>query len=189
MKDFRLAGAIDTPLWNVAGWSGVAFQFPEVRHPPGIGLVFKDFKAGEEIFRAWRSRFGGEADLHDVISVSIITGTHPIHGEGCSVYIGTNLEGVQQQDYSDAKLVLEPNIHISSIFMFYPKPIPRLQIERFTAERRKYNGAYCLVPCYVLQETREAVPEPALLIGKHRISFRNFSDVRPSEPEHAALLA
>ena len=189
MKDFRSAGVIVNSLWDVSGWSGVSWLIPPggTKSPPGVGLVFKDAEIGAAIFRGWNKRFTN-LDRHEVVTVSVITGLHPIHGNGTSIYIGTDIGGLARQDYADANLVIEPHVHINSIFMFCPGS-PHPDTEFFGSERRKYNDYYFLTPCHLHPQTLEAVPQFDFQLRKRRISFLDFSKVAPTQIEYAALLA
>jgi len=83
--DIKVDAIINLPLWNKAGWRGVAYLGCGDQWPPVLGLIFENTEVSEEIFRQWFERFGPEgSDRH--LRVSIVRGVskrHPAHYRIC----------------------------------------------------------------------------------------------------------
>lgn len=56
-KTLFISTPIDLDKWNKAGWKGVLYAVQPGRVPV-LGLVFTNYKAGIEIFKEWRNKWG-----------------------------------------------------------------------------------------------------------------------------------
>ena len=67
----RLVGAINSRLWDRAGWRGVGF-INDPAGMPGIGLLFTDADAAAKILRSWHRQVQGR-DPDEILRLAILT--------------------------------------------------------------------------------------------------------------------
>ena len=87
-RDMRVLSVLNQPLWDAAGWKGLAFTF--ARNPddvPEIHFLFQDIEAGRKIFRGWLRRFG-TVDHDDTIGLTMITGVDRDHPDWYRLAVG-----------------------------------------------------------------------------------------------------
>ena len=73
----RMLGAINNPVWERAGWSGVGFsQAPD--GAPEIHLMFRNAEAAAKILRGWHRRVA-ERNADDILRVAILTDIDKAH--------------------------------------------------------------------------------------------------------------
>lgn len=67
----RVTGAINSPLWDRAGWRGLGFTLSH-DGVPGIDLMFKSADAAAKILRGWHRRVE-ESNADQILRVAILT--------------------------------------------------------------------------------------------------------------------
>lgn len=73
-RDLQVMSPINLPVWDKAGWRGVAFAMMPTESPlPRMLLVFQAPEQGRKIFRGWQKKIG-LVDTRQWIGLTIITG-------------------------------------------------------------------------------------------------------------------
>jgi hypothetical protein len=166
---------IDLSLWDKVSWAGCVYLHdPQLKEPPGFGLLFRDKVAGENIFKQWRERLG-EFDTYNELRISIIEGDVSNHPPGgYSVHIGSNIENIYKR--ADAEGIDIPRDRVMMLsrlhYMTPAKGSTNLSLFR---KRYEQFGSYLLVP--VLQEGDTFVSGTGLAIHKRDIEFRHVSEI------------
>ncbi|MEQ8235214.1 MAG: hypothetical protein ABRQ23_00375 [Syntrophomonadaceae bacterium] len=74
-KEIEILSVINIPLWDRAKWQGMMYAFDPDGNLPILSPVFKDKKAGIEIFKEWISMVG-KVDEKDLIRIGLIKGVN-----------------------------------------------------------------------------------------------------------------
>ena len=82
---------VANPLWSEAQWCGTSYQFDKADEcPPVMGLRFKNWEKGQELFRAWTDKNGNNDDLEE-IRITVVDADDP-GDQGYFIHIGADAE-------------------------------------------------------------------------------------------------
>jgi hypothetical protein len=90
-KDVSVTSVINVPLWDRAGWCGIALAKYHNDDVPIMSLLFRDGDSAEKIFRGWRKRFG-KIDNRNELSINVVRGIDREHPHHYRVLIMPNLD-------------------------------------------------------------------------------------------------
>jgi tetratricopeptide (TPR) repeat protein len=136
-RDIQTVSVIREPLWNRAEWWGTGFlTTPDGRHPPALGLVFRDAEAGKEIFEHWRRELG-TTDKDERLRIAIVRGISAADPYSYRILVGPDPE-VTELLNSRRYLVLINRIHTMH-------PDSSLNLDRFL-ENYERSGHYYVMP-------------------------------------------
>ena len=176
--DQRVLTPIDTHLWNRAQWRGTVFEWSlDPGDPPILAIGFEDEEAGQEIFRAWRGRWGS-TDENNFIRVAIITGLSEQRPADYAVVIGPNLRHVANDGPKAFRLVSRMN---------RMSPSSSTNLNNFVTVFRE-TGSYFLAP--VLLSTSKnivGVPSRQFAIAKRHLDIREAWQIGENDPDISAL--
>ena len=174
---------IDSELWTRAGWFGVGYATDEYE-PPKLFLLFRDDRAGKEIFERWMGRIG-RVDRYDEIRVSIVEGPIPGKEPGYSVTIGSEpvhtakrlrVEHGQDLDVRNA-------VVITRVHRMNPGP-ESLHLDRFRRAFRR-NRSFDLLPATQMQGRIEL--HDILSIRKQLVHFRSVESLGDNDIDSIVL--
>jgi hypothetical protein len=136
-SEIRSVSLIRDGLWDKAGWSGIGFihdQFGE--RPPIMAPMFRDQKAGIEIFRHWLDELGRFDETYK-LRVVIVRGIDRNHPHAYRVLFGTNLDNAFAGE----------GVRFASIGIRLHRmdPSSSFNLDRFVADFDR-RGAYILAP-------------------------------------------
>ena len=93
-SQMRMVSPIRERLWEQAGWLGVGYMIDQLgERPPIIALMFKDDKAGREIFEYLLSDYG-RVDDHAALRVAFVKGIDRENPTHYRVSFGANPDSV-----------------------------------------------------------------------------------------------
>jgi hypothetical protein len=139
-----------------------------------MGIMFTNRKAGEQIFEAWRRRFG-PFDRDEEIRVAILTGVDKSNPHAYKVIIGSN----PNPKLEVGKLVLA----VSRFNLMEPNTSDNLNL---FLQQRQLAGSFGLAPIF---GTSQAEMRAALsgAIGMRNIAVRPAWQVGEHDPDLIAL--
>src|SRR5437667_3169686 len=115
----------DPPEWETAKWSATLFLYDPTalaQDPPGIGIAFRNFPAGKQIFDGWIKRFG-HFDAYEELRVSIIEGPIPSDPDGYTVFISSNpLNTIKRKQLDDRHFSPTRFVRFSRLNRMNPVP-------------------------------------------------------------------
>lgn len=177
--DQRVLTPIDTPLWNQAQWRGTVFEWSlDPGNPPILAIGFENGEAGNEIFRAWKGRWGN-IDKDNMIRVVIITGFSERKPADYAVAIGPNFRHMAEAGKKAVRAVSRIN---------RMSPTSSANLDNFVAAYRD-TGIFFLAP--VLLSTSKqivGVPSRQLAIAKQQLDIREAWQIGENDPDRVALL-
>ena len=174
----RVLTPIDTRLWNRAQWRGTVFEWsPDPGNPPILAIGFEDEEAGQEIFRAWRDRWGS-TDENDFIRVAIITGLSEQRPAEYAVAIGPNLRHVVKDGQKAFWLLSRINRMSAS---------SSTNLSNFVKAYRA-AGIFFLAPV-LLSSSRNIVGAPSrqFAIAKRHLDIREAWQIGENDPDTSVL--
>jgi hypothetical protein len=175
-SDRKILSLIDIPLWDNAGWRGVAFGFPAGEDElPILALAFKDPNAASAIFKGWLTRLG-RVDRAEELRISILTGIMVSNPAAYRVVIGSRL---RIEPGRTGHLVVASRINTM-------EPMDSRNLDAFVARVRTL-GAYRLVPAHLakLDESPKFILDH--WIGKESVEIRPAWKVGDNDPDLVAL--
>ncbi len=188
------------PLWAIARWSGVSYQWhPTSEAPPVMGLAFENFDVGLEIFREAK-RLLNHVDQRDEIRISIIEDEVPRkkhpgqehsaqeHRPGYSVHLGADPDALCLHATMEG-FVVDPKIvpFLGQWNRHYPVLGTPAALPRFKQEFETHQE-FLLAPAVPRPDGNLSM-EPRLGIIKKVIHFRQLSDITsPEDPDAHALV-
>ena len=177
-KDVNVLSVVNGPLWERAGWSGMAYMFS--RHSndvPQVQFLFKNIEAGRKIFLGWLKKFGA-SDPEDTIDIVLVTGINPAHRNWYRIVVGHRVERAR----FDVKLS-GVAFRIQEV-----QPESDHNLRQFV-ERYRRLGRYRIAPVEHL-----AVPgvfrlgtPPDIVIEKRRLRIVPASSIGPNDILRVAL--
>ena len=183
-KLLELPRLIDRKLWTDAQLGGVAFLTPK-EGPPGLGLIFTGKPAGLAIFDGWRADLG-ERDAAELLRVAIIEGEIPGKPPGYTLTLGLDLQAVAARLHDRAIDGLSYDVtalgSIRRRMNTPPGGSPHLAAWK---PLMAAAGEYALVP--VVNSPDGWEPHYEKMIVKKKILLRRVDEIKPGDPDHAAL--
>ena len=176
--DQRVLTPIDMPLWNRAQWRGTVFEWsPMPGSPLILAIGFEGEEAGNEIFRAWKVRWGN-IDKDNMIRVAIITGLSERKPADYAVAIGPNLRHMAETGKKAFRVVSRIN---------RMSPTSSMNLDNFVAAYRE-TGSFFLAPV-LLSTSRQIVGVPSLqlAIAKQQLDIREAWQIGENDPDISAL--
>ncbi|PLY04404.1 MAG: hypothetical protein C0622_03040 [Desulfuromonas sp.] len=171
--DRRILSPIDIPLWDRAKWRATLFAwFPG--ELPMLALAFEDGKAGQEIFRAWRERWGNE-DKEDALRLAIIRGLSKQNPAEYAVVVGPNVCHVKSHENKTFVTVSRIN---------RMEPTSTANLDSFIAAYQR-TGAFLLAPAHL--GTGAPTPFIQLAIAKSHLHIRHAWEIGENDPDMSAL--
>src|ERR1041385_1240823 len=201
--DLLLQCVTDPRQWADAQWRATAFLCdlrPDTTVAPAIGLAFRNFKAGKQIFDDWIKRFG-HIDAFEELRISIIEGPLPsTHESGpapasrhaslatandYTVFISSNLLNTIKRKQQNAPQ-FDPKYYIRSAQMNTMSPTPDSPNLRLFKQGFARLKRYRLFPAsFDGSQLRDI--DLARYIEKRELNFLHTSGLKPHQPEHAIL--
>jgi hypothetical protein len=187
--DIMIQCFTDPAEWDAAHWDATVFLSDPTcqnRHPPGIGLGFRNFDAGKKIFDGWIQRVG-HVDLYEELRISIIEGPIPSDPEGYTVFISSNpLRTIHRKQIVDPSFNPARFLRISRLSRMYPEPgSPHLRLfKKHFAARRRFQ----IFPAELIGSRIKSV-DLSRSIEKSELHLLLASDLKPDQPEYAVLTA
>jgi hypothetical protein len=176
MKDCNL---INHALWSAAHWRETSFLLtPDLDQPAGLGLMFENYSAGQQIFTAWREALG-ETDAKEMLRVSILHGTAPAGKKGYTVHFTTDAMSVITLTERDPQDIL-----IGSRFMFN-ETLANHNMEWFITSLERH-GKYFIFPL-PMQPAQDLTVYFSHRLWKTRFYHCEFSSVKPEDADAIAL--
>jgi hypothetical protein len=179
-RDVRVLSLINIPLWDKAGWRGVAYLIAgDLDAPPLMALVFSDSEAARGIFQEWRDTLG-KVDKDDLLRVAVITGIHRENPHRYRVVIGSNR--VFPRGGVRPTLIM----HASRINQMDPQDSRNLDgfVMRFNR-----LGRFFFAPAYFPESARSPEVYYDLSIGKRMLHVRPAWQIGENDPDIVALEA
>lgn len=174
----RILSMVDIELWGKAQWDGVGIAVtPDfAAQPPFLGLLFKDGKAGRQIFENWILELG-QVDTKEKIRVVILTGVEKANANAYTLGISSNF------DLAEAKEL--DRVLITSKMKTMEDPNP----ENLANFRRAYAAAkkYSLVPVSMSKDGAPPEFHFDLAITKNEINIREAWTVGMNDPDCMAI--
>lgn len=175
--DMKTISLIRIPLWNAAGWTGLAFAFDLTSAtPPTIGLIFNEKEPGLEIFRQWREEIGPD-DTNDLLRLVLIRGIsirHPLHYRAV---IGANFE---TQPLEGSRFIM----NVSRITTMTPESETNLSTYLAIFEQTR---SYFLAPAILDKGAPTPHWHPDFTIQKHAIHVREMWQIGPNDPDSVGI--
>jgi len=176
---------LDMPLWDRAEWRGTGYATPPGTIPM-LAIIFQQQKPAEDIFRAWRERYG-ESDTFDELRISIVEGEIANEDPGYTVTVGLDFENVVRR-YRDAGLeptVAGPLTGLVRLCRMNPHPkSPHLASFKRAVEER---GEYLLHPAILTPDGMSLLRLTELGIRKKQIYFRHSKDITLGDADSVVL--
>ncbi len=137
-SQLKSVSLIRNPLWNRAGWSGMAtIVFDEPYHPPYLLPVFRDARAARAIFSGFREDVGA-TDEHDRLRVTLIRGINRENPFAYRIIFGSQLPNeIRESEWK--MVVMASRVHTM-------EPTSSENIDRFLLRYSKVN-TYIIAPC------------------------------------------
>jgi len=172
---------IDIPLWNRAGWLGVAFGMAP-QDQTFMALVFTNHDAAEEIFRGFQRAIGGNVDTYEMLRVAIIEGDIPGKEAGYTVHLSTDLDGVDRAMRASGQSPHTPDYVLSRIHRIPAPDSPHLSGFKRDFAR---HGSYLLLPASFIQGGDDVELAPSLGILKRAVTFKHVTDIGSDDQDRA----
>ncbi|MXY94677.1 MAG: hypothetical protein F4Y42_14645 [Caldilineaceae bacterium SB0664_bin_27] len=176
--DQRVLTPIDTHLWNRALWRGTVFERSlDPGNPPILAIGFEDGEAGNEIFRAWKGRWGN-IDEDNMIRVVIITGLSERKPADYAVAVGPNFRHMAETGKKAFTVISRVN---------RMSPPSSMNLDNFITAYRE-AGSFFLAP--VLLSTSKqivGVPSRQLAIAKWQLDIRKAWQIGDNDPDISVL--
>ncbi len=170
---------VDSRVWTRANVLGIAFLTPQGA-PPGLGFIFQDPSAANEIFDAWR-RDLGPRDEAEMLRVSIIEGERPGKPPGYIVTLMPNIEAIAKRAAETGGLSFDINTFDAWAKSMNTPPggSPHLATwKQLYAER----GEYAIVPVFITGASPD--PQYDKQLVKRQVFLRSVRDVvGPNDPD------
>ena len=176
--DQRVLTPIDIPMWDRAQWSGAVFELSSIPGPPPIlAIGFEDEEAGHAIFKDWKHRWGN-ADINNIIRVTIITRLSKRKPAEYAVVVGPNYRHMVDSD-SKMFLLLSRMRRMS--------PPSTTNLDNFITAYREAGGFF-LAPV-LMSTSRGIVGETSreLAIAKQELDIREAWQIGENDPDISAL--
>ena len=184
MEDVLFQCFIDLETWDAGRWKAVAyFVDPSGAHPPCLGIVFEDIKAGKQIFSDWHRRLGN-VDRYEELRISIVEGEILGEEPGYSLHISSDPSHVMElARMNGVRIEANRAVVMSRFKRMLPAP-GSLYLSRFKqsfARHRKY---------FLIPVSADVKPVLESAIEKTEIHFRQASEIAGDDrdavvfPEH-----
>ncbi len=168
----------DNPLWDGALWIATTYRWhPTSEAPPVMGLIFANWVAGVNLFRAW-TESQGNADPQDDIRLAVIEGDIPGQAAGYSIRISSA--------QADWEFVQKKRATPSRVQRMHPLPDNPDMLQEFKREYRKH-GEFLLAPI-VQRDEDELYFNVQVGVIKRECVFRHVSEIHEEEPDAVALV-
>lgn len=171
--DRLILSPIDMALWDRANWRATLFGLVP-GELPFLAFAFKDGQAGQEIFRAWRERWG-EEDKDDALRLAIIRGLSKQNPAEYAVVVGPNLSHVK--GHANKTFVTVSRINRM-------EPLSTTNLDSFMAAYQR-AGAFLLAPAHL--GTSAPTPFIQLAIVKRHLHIRQAWEIGENDPDMSAL--
>jgi hypothetical protein len=178
---------VANPLWSEAQWCGTSYQFDKADEcPPVMGLKFKNWEKGQELFRAWIDKNGNEDEL-DEIRITVIEDDIPGNGRGYFIHIGADPENSMIRATAEGIIVdAIPLALFGQVQRMYPSPGTPPMLPRFKEVYQKH-GEFLFAPVIPRDDGRLWVDLP-LGIVKREIHFKRTEEVETSIGDAVSVL-
>lgn len=176
-EDIRTVSLVRAPLWDKAGWKGVAYlHHPDPRETSLMAFMFEDRAAASAIFAGWRAELGA-VDEREQLRISIIRGVSVKHPHSYRVVVGSNV------DHAFAQARGQFVVMASRINTMHPTTDDNLELFR---RRHEHLGRYFLT-FVELRPDGTAVPNFEYCIGKSELFVRDAWQVGRNDPDAVAI--
>jgi hypothetical protein len=167
---------IDPPLWDRAGWLGVAWgNVPDSQLPLCI-LLFKNKEPAETIFKGWQKRLTTN-DRFNELRLSVIEGRNNAGVSGYWFHITSELSKVPRRFGEDGKYQ-DPAAFVSiSRVHWMEQAAGTSNLDRYFRPVYARTKAFRLVPA--IMKGREVGILAPLSIEKTVIHLRKKEDIKP----------
>jgi hypothetical protein len=188
----------DPRQWAAAHWGATAFLYDissTGQVPPGIGIAFRNFQAGKQIFDDWIKRLG-HLDAHEELRVSIIEGPYPHPKEGkkheststandYTVFLSSNLlNTIKRKQQDDPDFNPTKFVRFAQMNRMAPVPgSPHLRLFKAHFARLK---RYRLFPA-LFDGSQIKDLDLSRYVEKQELNLLRASDLKPDQAEHAVL--
>lgn len=170
---------IRDPLWNRAGWAGIAFVvFDEPQSAPLLLPVFRDAAVARAIFEGLREDVG-EADKEDRLRVTLVRGISRSNPHAYRVIFGTQLP--KEMKSSQWRMVaIGARVHTM-------EPSSNQNIDMFMNRYAKVE-AYGIAPCVL--DSNDQIEEPMfeVHIKKWHLNVRNAWQIGLNDLDSVGVL-
>lgn len=169
---------VDIELWGKAQWDGVGIAvYPgPIPQPPFLGLIFKDRKAGRQIFENWIAELG-KVDTKEKNRVVILTGVEKANAHAYTLGISSNF------DLAETKGLDRVLITSKMKTMEDPNPENLANFRRAYAVVKKYS----LIPVSLTKDGDPPEFHFDLAITKNEINIREAWTVGMNDPDSMAV--
>lgn len=172
-RRIEVRSVIDLPVWERAGWLGLALGVCPPGAPPILGFHFTQPEWGQRIFSRWRERFG-EEDEESAIRLSII---RHLPGHPASHYGAMISPGISTREASSNLLMVSTRLKIL-------EPPTDENLRRFL-EAYDREKAYLLVPAGVSPDGSPMLQHD-LAILKRDLVVTSYDDIADDDVESLA---
>jgi hypothetical protein len=179
---------IDPELWDKAKWNGVAYIVSyEDGLPPYLIVIFRDIKAGIEIFKQWRKVISNY-DPNNELRISIVEGEVPKGPQGYYVHFSQNIHNTMKRimdEYQAPKMDM-----IMTITRIHRMPTDDFKNLKMFKESFAKNGKCFVVPGEVIEDAikgRGFKFDQDYAIEKSNIEFRHIDDIKEKNDYDAVL--
>jgi len=177
-SDVRVFSMIDLPLWDKAGWHGVAFgHTADLSEPPVMSFVFRNAEVAREIFQGWRAKLG-EVDVDEQLHLSIITGVSSEHPHSYTVVISSNPPAAADTEG------VHHTVHVSRVHRMDPPDSRNLNVFLPRYER---IGQYFLMPAHYALGMDQPEFLDNLWIGKRALRIIPAWKIGRNDPDCAGI--
>lgn len=174
---------IDLDLWPKAGWSGCVYYFhPRHEMVPILGLQFKNYAVGRDIFLGLQQRVGA-VDQYDELRVSIVEGDVPGRMPGYSVSLGPNIDGIGKRAAANG-LSFDPEVVMIVTRNHRMNPPPTSTNLANFKESYRRHGMYRILP---VDASAQPQPDMNLAIQKREIQFRTVDQIGQNDLDQVLL--
>lgn len=172
-RRIEVRSIIDLPVWEKAGWLGLALGAGPPGTLPILGFSFTEPEWGQRIFSRWRDRFG-EEDRGEAIRLSIIRN---LPGHPPSHYGAMLSPGVSERERSSTLMMVSTRLKIL-------EPTTDENLRRFL-EAYDREKAYLLVPTGVAPDGSPRLRYD-LAILKRNLVVTAYDDIAEGDVEALA---
>lgn len=200
-KTIFLSTPINLSLWDKAKWKGIMYLH-SVGRPPVIGLLFREYKTGLNIFTKWKEAFDG-TDFDEILSISFIEPPFPKgsyinsspeynYSDGYFVHIGPNviadIKKLESEGYDTNNIV----ISTISRYIWMDSKKGDQKRELFRKQFRD-SGCYFVAPVGLKDFSKNAEDNDNIIfdvengIKMSKIRFMKGTEIRGNDLEQAVL--
>ena len=190
-----LSTPIDVNKWNSARWKGMLYCFSPDK-PPVLGLLFKNYAAGVEIFKEWRKKWG-EGFADEYLAVNYVVPPYPkdcyvykeadcSYGKGYFIIIGPNIDAAAKRAIASGVEPEEMLLTTISRNLWVDEVCGSENRHIFTGLVSKMHK-YQLIPAGIIDEKKPLEDGNVYLGFEYAINLRNFTaehgtDVKENDP-------